>query len=48
MRHRERNFSHANTARVRDDPQVLARVGEIAAATYKLDGRINGNDVDAA
>ena len=34
MRKRERNYSHANTARVRDDPQVLARVGEIAAATY--------------
>ena len=34
VRNRERNFSHANAARVRDDPQVLARVGEIAAATY--------------
>jgi len=34
VRTRERNFSHANAARVRDDPQVLARVGEIAAATY--------------
>ena len=34
VRRRERNYSHANTARVRDDAQVLARVGEIAAATY--------------
>ncbi len=32
VRARCRNFSHANTSRVRDDPQVLARVGEIAAA----------------
>lgn len=31
---RERNFSHANASRVRDDPQVLARVGEIWAAAY--------------
>lgn len=31
---RTRNFSHANAARVRDDAQVLARVGEIAAAVY--------------
>ena len=29
---RTRNFSHANAARVRDDAQVLARVGEMAAA----------------
>ncbi|MGZ6831649.1 MAG: acyl-CoA dehydrogenase family protein [Mycobacteriaceae bacterium] len=34
VRRRERNYSHANAARVRDDPQVLARVGELAAATY--------------
>jgi alkylation response protein AidB-like acyl-CoA dehydrogenase len=34
VRHRERNYSHANAARVRDDAQVLARVGEIAAAGY--------------
>lgn len=34
IRRRERNYSHANAARVRDDAQVLARVGEIAAATY--------------
>ena len=34
VRKRERNYSHANTARVRDDPQVLARIGEIAGATY--------------
>jgi alkylation response protein AidB-like acyl-CoA dehydrogenase len=34
VRRRERNYSHANTARVRDDPQVLARVGDLAAATY--------------
>ena len=31
---RTRNFSHANAPRVRDDAQVLARVGEIAAAVY--------------
>ncbi|WP_299050282.1 acyl-CoA dehydrogenase family protein [uncultured Nocardioides sp.] len=31
---RERNYSHANAARVRDDAQVLARVGEIAARVY--------------
>lgn len=31
---RERNFSHANSSRVRDDPQVLARIGEIWAAAY--------------
>jgi alkylation response protein AidB-like acyl-CoA dehydrogenase len=34
VRNRERNYSHANSARVRDDAQVLARVGEIAGATY--------------
>ncbi|MGZ4488144.1 MAG: acyl-CoA dehydrogenase family protein [Nocardioides sp.] len=34
VRGRERNFSHANAARVRDDAQVLARVGDIAAAVY--------------
>jgi alkylation response protein AidB-like acyl-CoA dehydrogenase len=34
VRRRERNYSHANAARVRDDAQVLARVGDIAAATY--------------
>ena len=34
VRGRERNFSHANSSRVRDDPQVLARVGEIWAAAY--------------
>lgn len=31
---RERNYSHASTARVRDDAQVLGRVGEIWAAAY--------------
>ncbi|NYE35573.1 alkylation response protein AidB-like acyl-CoA dehydrogenase [Nocardioides cavernae] len=31
---RTRNFSHANAPRVRDDAQVLARVGEVAAAVY--------------
>lgn len=31
---RTRNFSHANAPRVRDDAQVLARVGEIAASVY--------------
>ena len=34
VQQRERNFSHANSSRVRDDPQVLARVGEIWAAAY--------------
>jgi alkylation response protein AidB-like acyl-CoA dehydrogenase len=34
VRRRERNYSHANAARVRDDAQVLARVGEVAAAAY--------------
>ena len=34
VRNRERNYSHANAARVRDDPQVLARIGEIASAVY--------------
>jgi alkylation response protein AidB-like acyl-CoA dehydrogenase len=31
---RTRNFSHANAPRVRDDAQVLGRVGEIAASVY--------------
>jgi alkylation response protein AidB-like acyl-CoA dehydrogenase len=31
---RTRNFSHANAPRVRDDAQVLALVGGIAAAVY--------------
>ncbi len=34
VRSRTRNFSHANAPRVRDDAQVLACVGEIAAAVY--------------
>lgn len=34
VRDRERNYSHANAARVRDDPQVLARIGEASAAVY--------------
>jgi alkylation response protein AidB-like acyl-CoA dehydrogenase len=34
VRRRERNYSHANASRVRDDAQVLARVGDIAAAAY--------------
>jgi len=34
VQERERNFSHANASRVRDDPQVLARVGEIWASAY--------------
>lgn len=34
VRRRERNYSHANAARVRDDAQVLARIGEISAAVY--------------
>ncbi|WP_239460009.1 acyl-CoA dehydrogenase family protein [Nocardioides daejeonensis] len=32
VRRRHRNFSHANAAWVRDDPQVLGLVGELAAA----------------
>ena len=31
---RTRNYSHANAPRVRDDAQVLARVGEVAATVY--------------
>ena len=31
---RTRNYSHANAPRVRDDAQVLARIGEIAASVY--------------
>lgn len=31
---RTRNYSHANSSRVRDDPQVLGLVGEISAAAY--------------
>ncbi len=31
---RDRNYSHANAARVRDDAQVLGRVGEIWSAAY--------------
>lgn len=34
VRGRERTYSHANAPRVRDDAQVLARVGEIASAVY--------------
>lgn len=34
VQERERNYSHASTARVRDDAQVLGRVGEIWAAAY--------------
>jgi alkylation response protein AidB-like acyl-CoA dehydrogenase len=34
VRKRTRNFSHANAPRVRDDAQVLALVGGIAAAVY--------------
>ena len=34
VQNRTRNFSHANAPRVRDDAQVLARIGEIAAAVY--------------
>ena len=34
VQQRERNYSHANAARVRDDPQVLARIGEASAAVY--------------
>lgn len=34
VRGRERTYSHANAPRVRDDAQVLARVGEVASAVY--------------
>ncbi len=34
VRRRERTDSHADAALVRDDPQVLARVGEMAAAAF--------------
>jgi alkylation response protein AidB-like acyl-CoA dehydrogenase len=34
VRRRTRNFSHANAPRVRDDAQVLALVGQVAAAVY--------------
>ena len=34
VRRRERNYSHANAPGGRDDVQVRARVGEIAAAVY--------------
>lgn len=34
VRGRTRNYSHANAPRVRDDAQVLARIGEIASAVY--------------
>ncbi|WP_051486245.1 acyl-CoA dehydrogenase family protein [Nocardioides sp. J54] len=34
VQRRERNYSHANAARVRDDAQVLARIGEASAAVY--------------
>ncbi|PUA82390.1 acyl-CoA dehydrogenase family protein [Nocardioides currus] len=34
VRSRTRNYSHANAARVRDDAQVLARIGDIAASVY--------------
>ena len=34
VRGRTRNYSHANAPRVRDDAQVLARVGDIAEAVY--------------
>lgn len=34
VRTRTRTYSHANAPRVRDDPQVLARVGELGSAAY--------------
>ncbi len=34
VRSRTRNYSHANAPRVRDDAQVLGRIGDIAAAVY--------------
>ena len=51
VRDRERNFSHANAARVRDDAQVLARIGEIAAAVYAAEAatvRVAGAIQDVA
>ncbi|MEP9382800.1 acyl-CoA dehydrogenase family protein [Nocardioides cheoyonin] len=40
VRGRERNYSHANAARVRDDPQVLDRVGQIAAKVYAAEAAV--------
>lgn len=37
---RDRNYSHANAARVRDDPQVLARIGEISATLYAAEATV--------
>ncbi|MFT4264468.1 MAG: acyl-CoA dehydrogenase family protein [Nocardioides sp.] len=37
VRGRDRNYTHANAPRVRDDAQVLARVGELASATYAVE-----------
>lgn len=37
VQRRTRNFSHANAPRVRDDAQVLALVGQVAAAVYAAD-----------
>lgn len=34
VRTRTRNYSHANAPRVRDDAQVLGKIGDIAAAVY--------------
>ena len=34
VQQRDRNYSHASAARVRDDAQVLGRVGDIWAAAY--------------
>ncbi|WP_232676410.1 acyl-CoA dehydrogenase family protein [Nocardioides sp. R-C-SC26] len=34
VRSRDRTYSHGNAPRVRDDAQVLARIGEIAASVY--------------
>ena len=47
---RERNYSHANSARVRDEPQVLARFGEVAAAVYAAEAATHprGNGVQEA
>ncbi|MDA2890632.1 acyl-CoA dehydrogenase family protein [Mycolicibacterium sp. BiH015] len=59
VQQRDRNFSHASAARVRDDPQVLGRVGEIWAAAYSaeaialrlaeaIDAAANADDEDLA
>ncbi|MBW8172914.1 acyl-CoA dehydrogenase family protein [Ornithinimicrobium sp. Arc0846-15] len=40
---RDRNYSHANADRVRDDPQILARIGDIAASVYAAEAAVIRN-----